>query len=236
MQGPFFSELGHSISSDRFQPYRQGNPQDDLAAYAAYAWNIAICESLYPALCCAEIALRNSIHSAATRRFGSDFWFIGRLERPEQEQLDRLRRRIDPSGGKSLSAADFVSGLNLGFWVNLFMGRYEQTLWPRMLRDVFPYATRRQAAREPLYQQLNRIRRLRNRVFHYEPIWHWPDLRNRHRLILQTIGWISPAMLALTRLLDRFPIVYDGGIQPYAQQIGAIAARPQRGPRLSSGG
>ena len=228
-QGLFFSNLGNSISSDRLQPYRQGNPQDDLAAYATYAWNIAICESLYPALCCAEIALRNAIHSAATRRFGNDFWFVGRLERPEQEQLDRLRRRIDPSKGKSLSAADFVSGLNLGFWVNLFMGRYEQILWPRMLQDVFPYATRRQASREPVYQRLNRIRRLRNRVFHYEPIWHWPDLRERHRLILQTIGWISPAMLSLARLLDRFPSVYTGGIEPYANGIDNIALNRNAG-------
>ena len=228
-QGLFFSNLSNSISSDRIQPYRQGNPQDDLAAYATYAWNIAICESLYPVLCCAEIALRNAIHSAATRRFGSDFWFIGRLHQPEQRKLDLLRRRIDPSGEKSLSATDFVSGLNLGFWVDLFKSKYEQILWPQMLQAVFPYATRHQTVREPLYRRLNRIRRLRNRVFHYEPIWHWPDLRERHRLILQTIAWISPAMLSLARLLDRFSDVYTGGIEPYANGIDNIALNRNAG-------
>ena len=228
-QGLFFSNLGNSISRDRLQPYRQGNPQDDLAAYAAYAWNIAICESLYPALCCAEIALRNSIHTAATRRFGSDFWFVGRLKQQEQEQLDRLRQHIDPSGEKSLSATDFVSGLSLGFWVDLFKGRYEQILWPQMLQAVFPHATRHQAAREPLYQRLNRIRRLRNRVFHYEPVWHWVDLPDQHRMILETIGWISPAMLDLARLLDRFPGVYTGGIEPYAKGIDNIALNRSAG-------
>ena len=70
---------------------------------------------------------------------------------------------------------------------------------------------------------MDRIRRLRNRVFHHEPIWHLPDLPKQHELILETIGWISPAMLAATRLLDRFDSVYTRGAQPYAAELETIA-------------
>ena len=59
--------------------------------------------------------------------------------------------------------------------------------------------------------------------FHHEPVWHLPDLEQQHQQILETIGWISPAMLAMTRLLDRFPSVYTRGAQPYATDLENLA-------------
>ena len=222
-QSLFFSHLKISVSDDRLEPYRKGQPQSDLAAYATYAWNIALCESLYPALNGVEIALRNSIHDSATQKFGTDLWFNSRLKNPEKERLDKLRKQLDPSGVKPLTAGDFVSGLTLGFWVDLFKRRYEQILWPWLLRPVFNYAPRRQISREPLYQRLDEIRYLRNRVFHHEPIWHLPDLEHQHQQILETIGWISPAMLGLINLLDRFPSVYTDGTLPYTTELDFLA-------------
>ena len=228
MQEQFFSNLRISISDARFEPYRSSHPRSDADGYAAYAWNIALSESLYPALNGVEIALRNAIQSAAENYFGNALWFTGRLRGQEEDQVNKLRNKIDPSGVKPLTAGDFVSGLSLGFWVDLFKRSYDQILWPWLLRQVFPYAPRRQGSRDGLYQRLNRIRRLRNRVFHHEPIWHWHDLPEHHRVILETIGWISPAMLELTRLLDRFPIIYTGGIGPYASELDAIARNRYR--------
>lgn len=222
-QDSFFSQLDKSISEARIGPYRQSNQQSETAIYAAYAWNIAVCESLYPILNAFEVALRNSTHTAASQRFGSEHWFIGRLGKPEEYKVSSLRMQADPNGSNLPSSGYFLSGLTLGFWVSLFQGRYEQILWPWLLAPIFPYASSRQRAREPLYQRLDRIRRLRNRVFHHEPIWHLPDLQQRHQEILETIGWISPAMLAMTRLLDRFSTVYTGGAQPYATELENIA-------------
>ena len=227
-QHRFFNDLKLVISNDRFEPYRKSYPQDEMAAFATYAWNVSLSESLSPAIHGLEVALRNGIHNAATAKFGTDSWFNGRLKLPEQERLEKLRHRIDPSGTRNLTASDFVSGLSLGFWVDLFKGRYEPVLWPSLLNQVFPYAsfprvTKRQMAREQLYLRLDRIRRLRNRVFHHEPIWHLADLSEQHELILEIIGWISPAMLAMTRLLDRFSSVYTRGAQPYATELESIA-------------
>ena len=184
---------------------------------------MALCESLYPALNSFEIALRNGIHLSAVGRFGCEHWFSGRLKTQEGELLNRLRHRIDPTGVNPIAAAEVVGGLSLGFWVNLFKGRYERILWPRLLRKVFPHATKRQSTRELLYRRLNRIRRLRNYVFHHEPIWHWGDLPQQHHQILETIGWISPAMLAMTEMLDRFLSVYTMGPQRYAEELDSVA-------------
>ena len=99
-QDPFFNDLRIAISDGRVEPYRRVLPQSDTTAYANYAWNVALCESIYPTLNGFEIALRNSIHSAATNRFGSEYWFNGRLKKEEEERLTALRSRMSVSGNK----------------------------------------------------------------------------------------------------------------------------------------
>ena len=171
-----FSDLTAAISKDRLGPYRSIKAPSKSEASGIYAWNIALCESLYPSLHGVEIALRNSIHAAASVKFGNELWFSGRLKKPEEERLKELRRKVDHSGTKSLTGGDLVSGLSLGFWVDLLKGRYEPLLWPALLPDVFPYATKKQRAREHAYQRLVAIQKLRNRVFHHEPFWHMQEL------------------------------------------------------------
>ena len=222
-QSKYFQEFQHAVSAERLEPYIDNSPKgDQTQAFAAYLWNITLCESLYVSLNGLEIALRNSIHDA-TEKSGIDIWFKGSLKAPEEERLDRWRKRTDPHGKKTLKAGDIVAGMDLGFWVDLFKGRYEQILWPALLPNVFPFATKKQRHREGIFQRLARIQRLRNRVFHHEPVWHLPDLPDQHQVILETIGWISPAMLEMTRLLDRFDSVYTTGADHYARELDSVA-------------
>ena len=218
----FFEKLLESISRERLRPYSV-NSEINASVIAAYVWNIALCESLYPALNCLEIALRNSVHAAGTNQFNTEYWFNGRLRQEEADRVRLLRNRLNTSGNKNPSVGDLVSGLSLGFWVSLFKGQYERVLWPCLLPEVFPHAPRRQRSRREISKRLDRIRRLRNRVFHHEPVWRLPDLAERHRLILETIGWISPAMLAMTGMMDRFPSVYTMGPQSYADELESVA-------------
>lgn len=219
----FFNDLSVAISNDRIEPYNRSRTRSSATAYATYAWNIALCESLYPALNCLEVALRNSVHKAATDQFGTEYWFNSRLRKDELDRLNISRSRINFSGSTSPSAGELVSCLSLGFWVSLFKGHYERVLWPLLLPAVFPYAPRKQRSRREISKRVDSIRRLRNRVFHHEPIWHLQDLHQQHQQILETIGWISPATLAVTQLLDRFPSVYTRGSQPYATELESIA-------------
>ena len=221
-QSDFFPSLTASISEARFSPYRIGSPPSESEAYAAYAWNIALCESLYPALNCLEISLRNSIHQAASTAFGNRFWFRTELMGREERAIQDLDTRF-ASTVNQLEPGDYIAECSFGFWVGLFRGVYEQAIWTSLLPAVFPHTPRRLRSRRGLYDRLDHIRRLRNRVFHHEPIWHWQGLEQQHQLILETIGWISPAMLAMTRLLDRFPSVYTRGAQPYATELENIA-------------
>lgn len=39
------------------------------------------------------------------------------------------------------------------------------------------------------------MRILRNRIFHYEPIWHWPDLDQRQIELKNLITWMNQNLL-----------------------------------------
>ena len=222
-QATFFNNLLGGLSTERLEPYRRSNLDSNTSVYAAYAWNLALCESLYPALNSFEIALRNAIHAAGTRQFGTEFWYRDRLRKDEADRLNTLLFQLNSSGSGNPSTGDLVSSLSFGFWASLFKGTYERILWPQLLPDVFPRAPRRRRARRDISKRVDRIRRLRNRVFHHEPVWHLTDLTEQHSLILETIGWISPAVLEMTRLLDRFDSVYTMGPQRYTDELDAIA-------------
>lgn len=79
---------------------------------------------------------------------------------------------------------------------------------------------RRIRTRKTLSTRLNKVRHLRNRTFHHEPIWHWADLLQQHNELIETIGWINPALQETVKILvDRFPMIYHQGTQPYHEQL-----------------
>ena len=220
-QPELFSELQRALSHSRLEPYLSQSPQREMAeSFGIYLWNLALCESLYPALHGIEIALRNSIHDAASRKFGSKFWFASHLVGYEKATIERLRQDFSRRN-MDVIPGNYISECNFGFWVNLFNSDYEHILWRSLIRDVFPYAPRRFRTRSAIRPRIDSIRRLRNRVFHFEPIWRLPDLEQQHRDILETIGWINPTLGEMTLLVDRFPQVFDDGAASYQARINA---------------
>ena len=63
-QDYFYFNLRAAISSDRAASFYTASSPGDFDAFGTYAWNLALCESLYPALNSIEICLRNSINEA----------------------------------------------------------------------------------------------------------------------------------------------------------------------------
>ena len=218
-QPELFSELRRALSPSRLEPYlSQGAERDMEVALATYLWNLALCESLYPSLHGIEVALRNSIHDAASEKFSNEFWFTSHLVGYEKEAIEKMgqafsQRKIKATPGK------YIAECNFGFWVNLFNGEYEHILWRNLIGEVFSHAPRWSRTRSTLRARLDGIRRLRNRVFHFEPIWKLPDLKQQHGEILETIGWINPAFRELTELVDRFPQVFDDGPAAYQARL-----------------
>ena len=70
-----------------------------------------------------------------------------------------------------------------------------------------------------LKQNLDRIRDLRNRIFHHERVIHWKDLGDKHALMLEVIRWSSTDLHKLAQTLDRFTEIHSAGIEPWKAKL-----------------
>lgn len=221
MQADFANKLKQVLSSERLAAYQLRMGQDgDLNLFSHYAWNMALSESLYPALQVLEVAFRNTVHHAAPAAFGREDWFDDpRLIKVKDRTAitkakENLRRQRKP-----LDSGRIIAELNFGFWTSLLDSRYEQVLWPKLIKTCFPHMPNAMRTRKTLSIRFNRIRHLRNRIFHHEPVWYWQDLEQQHREILEAIAWIEPNLQALVMSVDRFPTTYQQGYAEIEQQL-----------------
>lgn len=214
MQQDFASRLLLALSSERLGAYRDRlDDSGDANLFAHYAWNMALSESLYPSLQVLEVALRNTIHAAASQQFQRADWYEDArvVNWRDLEAVSKAKKGLE-SSKKPLEPGRIVAELTFGFWTAMLDRRYEQVLWPTLLKPCFPYMPRSLRTRKNISARFQRIRALRNRVFHHEPIWHWRDLGQQHSDILEAIAWIEPAARNLIEAIDNFPSVHRNGL------------------------
>lgn len=219
----FVAALESAVSKVRLEAYRPAGASD-LDMIVNYFRNIELSEALYPCLQSFEIAPRNSIHTALSRKFQTEFWFdrkgllLSRQERAVSGARDELTKH-----GKPLDSGRIVAELSFGFWHSMFNRPYETGLWHAnsavLLDDVFPHLPRALRTRQSVWNRCDRIRRLRNKVFHYEPIWAQPDLPGDHRQVLEALGWINSEMRDTINMCDRFDDTFRAGRQPVTDSI-----------------
>lgn len=202
-------DIVKALSRQRLETYRCLAVETDQRVLDRYLWNVAISEALYMALHFLEIALRNHVHDVIALGSNDADWLVhGRFLDPREKTLVAKAVNNLNHQHKDLSAGNAIAELNFGFWTSLFDVRYERILWQKWIKEVFPSMPRRLRTRHIILGRLNKIRKLRNRVFHYEPIWHLNNLYQQHDEILQTINWISPELEKLVHSKNRFPEVF----------------------------
>ena len=108
-----------------------------------------------------------------------------------------------------------VSELMFGFWVVILSRNYDARLWrggnSAALKNAFRRIPKRKRQRQIIHQQYNRIRELRNRVFHYEPICDDQYLPSRYGEVKRGLHWLNPRMVDVLKWYDRFPDVHANG-------------------------
>ncbi len=236
-------ELVRALSPARLGPYRRRSSTEEEAV-CLYLWNLALSRELYPILNSVEVALRNTIHAAATAHFGTPEWFrdptILRHDPRQQSMVDEaqyslwrdqnlpvgaIRRGHAPLPAPS-PVDDHLAALTFGFWTGIMNAPYELRLWnagpggTNLSHAAFPHAGRRYRRRSVIFPPVDRLRKLRNRVSHNEPILWWhPSLQQEHQSACTVLGWISPALATLVRCVDGFEAAYRSGHMHYLTQI-----------------
>lgn len=116
--------------------------------------------------------------------------------------------------GKSTNPSDLMAALNFGFWTSLFRKDYEYKL-RSLLPKIFPYVTpTSERTRKNISDQLNTIRKFRNRVFHFEPITKYkPEVR--YGEIRKTISWLAPEIAPFLELNCSFEEEFNKGPAHY---------------------
>lgn len=203
-----------AFGQDRLSPYLNhvGGNQDQ--AIQLYLWNVALCESLYPLLNLSEVTLRNRFHHELSIKYKRADWYeCGWLDSREQSNVSAAKQKLQ-AHRKLLTEGNIVAELTFGFWTSLLDVRYERSkeLWPSLAPIVFRSAPRRLRTRKDQSRYAAQLRILRNRVFHHEPIWHWPNLPDIVRESEMWLMWLSPDVARLHGLLDRFHNVYTAGV------------------------
>ena len=222
MQDEFYKSIKTALSTERLDAYGADQPEPSIIL-ARYLWNMALCESLYSALQLCEVALRNSIHRHLTHIFGREDWFDDSrftLTPWAADEVQKAKARIVRMNKPPIPAR-IVAELQFGFWTSLFEDHYEKRtpFLPDAIKGVFPRLPKSLHHRKNRKNDLDKIRALRNRVFHHERIIHWKDLDEQHAAILRVIGWISPELHEMAGVLDRFTALRRKGLEPWLNSI-----------------
>ncbi|MFF2805602.1 hypothetical protein ACFVT2_00185 [Streptomyces sp. NPDC058000] len=197
-----------AISAERFQPFLDECGGDPLVALRLYFWDGEASRAFLGTLRDFEVAMRNSFHAKLAGRYGrADWWDSPRVQLTSKgiEQVRSAKQALQRELGPGFDPGDMVAKLTLGFWVGL-IGRgvnYEMQFWNPALRHAFRgYHGRRGA----LQQQLDHVRRFRNRIGHHERICH-RHLDKDFDTLLGLMEHVSPEKAALHRKFSQIPEV-----------------------------
>ena len=206
MNEKLYEQLELSISKTRLDEYSKIlKTQDKKLIFTYYILNSEIAKSLYIPLQNLEVALRNSIHNTLTAYYETEHWYDNDdfLLPNELKKISEAKNKI-ARAKKELTADRIISELSFGFWTSLFSKTYDQKIWNKHTKQMFPNMLRKDRNRRVLSSKINSIRYFRNRIFHFEQIFDKQNLPQVHKDIFEIIKWLNLSLYEITTELDEF--------------------------------
>ena len=176
-----YTEFEDIISSDRMRKYLVACNNDTRRAMTLYRHNLTLSQQMFTMISCFEVAFRNKIDKEMKRHWGNDwlrdfvmpggaFASDGRAAGTKKiikKAYDDLMNNNDYSHSKLLSQMEF------GVWKYMF-NNVQYRLGGRCLLNIFPNKPRstpqNQIDNSRIFQELDHINNIRNRIAHHEPI------------------------------------------------------------------
>ncbi len=173
-----------NISIERLKSFIRNESDTIEIVLSRYIDNIQISQSLYPELSILEITLRNSIDSMLKANF-SENWLEEEIEFNKllaEKDYNTLLNTYNSTkeecrnNFKEFTSGKVIANLNFGFWTSLCSKQYSLTIWhkKKCFRSVFVNYPSKKQEISKISRHLYEIRRLRNRIFHYEQIFKYP--------------------------------------------------------------
>jgi hypothetical protein len=226
MKSKFYESLEHSISKSRLSTYEQEN-HNELDTLTDYVLNAKISQNFYFLLQNLEVTLRNAIYSSYKKHYSNqDFFYLNEMNsfnrykskkeihsRECWKMLCGVKHKLRHS--THLSDGKMIAELNFGFWTELLSSTNSKyiDMWRTIFSDVFPNYTIQSSIdhdKNLIAMKINTIRNFRNRIFHYEPIYHQNNLEEIHTEVFKILGWLNSEMKALNESFDEFSHIEKG--------------------------
>jgi hypothetical protein len=149
---------------------------EDPAALALYAWNAQVAAALLAPLHICEVVVRNAVSEALEIVYGKRWpWSPGFEQSLPAPGIGYSQRKdLQNVRGFQSTTGKVIPELKFVFWQKMFASRFDKRLWGTHLKVVLPNLDPAKSigqARQDIYDSLEEIRKLRNRIAHHEPIF-----------------------------------------------------------------
>ncbi|MES0073345.1 hypothetical protein [Mesorhizobium sp. M0058] len=182
-----------TITPARLHPYMFAAGFKKQRAIHLYIWNTMMGQSFHFPMQAFEVAYRNSIGAVFLDKYGDKWWRESVaskfLDERSVQELSLARRRLKQRGIKP-NCDEMVAGLSFGFWAAMMAPRYKPAVWSSHLIQAFPHMPAN-LDHKGIYDRVNRILDLRNRIFHQEPLLGY-NLSGLYSELMQMMKWICP--------------------------------------------
>lgn len=165
----------NALSRPRMGTYLSATNQDQVNALELYIWNSQISAALLVPMHICEIAIRNTVAEVFENQFMGQWPWQRRLEltlqRRYRNELISARSKRDVHNRTS----KVIPELTFNFWQQMFVSSYDEQFWHPYIHTLFPNAPANipvEQLRASIFNDLDKIRRLRNRIAHHEPIFN----------------------------------------------------------------
>ena len=175
-----FIDFREIVSSDRMHRYVMACNGDETKAVDLYKNNVRASLEMFAVVGAFEIALRNAIDKQMVANFGSDWLrdaimpggiFSGTNCTDHARIIRTVYEKLEHKG--IYTHANLLSKLEFGVWKYMFSSP-QYRAGNRILLNIFPNKPR--STREHqynntfIYNELDHVNSLRNRIAHHEPI------------------------------------------------------------------
>ena len=194
------------IHPDRFAPFLEATGLDSAKAVNLYMWNIEVSSAFWGGFHLLEVSIRNAIHTKFVEHAVMEEWWEADIpiHDAERDSIFEAQRKVSALQDAP-TPGHVIAELHFGFWVSLFANNYHSALWVNRLENAFPNYS---GTRKDLHVDLERLRKLRNRIAHHEPIYR-RDLRFDFQLICSVIRYIDNDISELVYSLSRVEEVIE---------------------------
>lgn len=192
--------LKSALSAARINTYEiaagiTGN--EDLSWLNLYLWNAQISGEFLTPLHICEVVIRNAVADAIEQQYGNQWpWsktFQTSLPSSSFLKVYNPQKNLCDVSKKQVTVGKVIPKLNFMFWQKMFTKRHDVRLWNKYLLNVMPGCDKAQSIknlRQSIFQDIDTVRELRNRIAHHEPIFK-RDLANDYNTIIRLITYRS---------------------------------------------